>query len=281
MNDKQQTHLPRELLARYVGGDTTIRAELEWSLEAHLESCSSCRALLATTVAEQAPVVAELVDAGWQTLLPMLASSRPARVRRVRAWLVTWTAPATVPWLVGALLIALFAATLGWLMPTPRDTGLLLLLSPVIPVFGVAAAWSKGLDPMYELVAATARAGLLLILRRTVAVLVIVLPVLAAASVLVGVSPLVWLLPCLACVLATLALGSLIGVDRAALAVGGTWLLAFTPTMVFTAEVPGELGSWTVPVWAGLAVLAAGLLLLRGRTFTRLSNIRTTVRDGQ
>lgn len=281
MNDQQQAHLPQELTARYVNGDTTISAEVEWSLEAHLENCASCRAMLAATVTERAPHVAELVEAGWQTLVPELAATRPARTRRVRAWLVTWTAPATVPWLIGALLIAVFAGVLGWLVPGPKGAGLMVLLSPVIPVFGVAAAWSKGLDPMYELVAATARAGLLLLLRRTVAVLVIVLPVLAAASALVGVSPLLWLLPCLACVLATLALGSLIGVEQAALAVGGVWLLAFTPPMLIKAWMPGGFGAWTVPVWVGLAVLATGLLALRGRTFTRLSNIRTTVRDGQ
>jgi predicted anti-sigma-YlaC factor YlaD len=281
MTDDQQVHLPRELVARYVGGDVAISAESEWSLEVHLENCSACRALLSATVAERAPQVRVLVDAGLRTLLPALADSRPAKRRRVRAWLVTWTAPATVPWLVGALLIAVVAAVLGRLVPAPRDTGLLLLLSPVIPVFGVAAAWSKGLDPMYELVTATARAGLVLLLRRTVAVLVVVLPVLAAASVLVGVSPLLWLLPCLACVLTSLALGSLIGVERAALVVGGAWLAAFAPTMVVIARPPGELGSWTVPVWVGLAALAGGLLLLRGRTFTQLSNVRTTMWNGQ
>jgi len=82
-------------------------------------------------------------------------------------------------------------------------------------------------------------------------------------------------------VMASLALGSLIGVDRATVVVGGAWLLAFTPGLVIAGRMPGGFGSWTVPVWAGLAVLAAGLLALRGRTFTRLSNIRTTVRDGQ
>ena len=64
----------------------------------------------------------------------------------------------------------------------PPGPSLLLLLAPVAPLLGVAAAWARGTDPAYELVAATPRAGLYLVLRRTLAVLVVVIPALTVAG---------------------------------------------------------------------------------------------------
>jgi hypothetical protein len=78
---------------------------------------------------------------------------------------------------VGALL-----GVLGLDPMSPRYPSLVLLVSPIAPLFGVAAAWSRRNDPAWEILAATPHAGLGLLLRRTLAVLVLLTPVL----VLVG-----------------------------------------------------------------------------------------------
>jgi hypothetical protein len=273
VNDRNGTHASTELIGRYVSGDPTITAEAEWALEAHLESCSSCRARVSELTTDHAPVVAAMVTGAWEAMAPTLAASRPAPARRVRAWLTTWASPAMIPWIVSAVVVATLATLFGRMVPGgPNGDSVLFLLAPLVPVFGVAAAWSTGLDPMYELAVATPRAGLSLLLRRTVAVLVLVIPLMAVASLLVGTSPVLWLLPSLVCTLTALALGSVIGVERAAMGIAGLWLLIFTPQVVIDGRPPVLLGEWTVPMWAGIGAAAAVVLVLRAAAFTRVSH---------
>jgi hypothetical protein len=258
-------HASTELITRYVAGDSTIGAHTEWALEAHLESCPVCRARLAEVTSLSASGMSALVDQGWRKLAPVMAVNRPAPARRFRV--SAWVTPAMAPWLCAAVFVALLAVAFG---SVPDAGSVLFLLAPVVPVLGVAAAWSRGLDPMYELTVSTPRAGLALVLRRTAAVLVAVLPLLAAGSVLVGVSPLVWLLPGLACTLTSLALGSVIGVERAALGVCVVWLLVFLAPVVARLEVLPATAPWSVPVWGGASFLAGAALVARGRALTTL-----------
>jgi hypothetical protein len=272
VNDWNGTHASAELIGRYVSGDHTITAEAEWALEAHLESCSSCRARLSELTTDHAPEVAAMVTGAWEAMAPTLAASRPAPARRVRAWLRTWASPAMIPWMAGAVVVATLATLFGRMIAgAPNGDSVLFLLAPLAPVFGVAAAWSTGLDPMHELTVATPRAGLSLLLRRTVAALALVIPLLAVASLLVGTSPVLWLLPSLVCTLTSLALGSVIGVERAAMGIAGLWLLIFAPEVEIDGRPPVLLGEWTAPMWAGIAATAAVVLVLRGSAFNRVS----------
>jgi hypothetical protein len=273
VNDRNGTHASTELIGRYVSGHPTITAEAEWALEAHLESCSSCRARVSELTTRHAPEVAAMVTGAWEAMAPTLAASRPAPARRVRPWLMTWASPAMIPWIVSAVVVATVATMFGRMIAgAPNGDSVLFLLAPLVPVFGVAAAWSTGLDPMYELAVATPRAGLYLVLRRTSAVLVLVIPLMAVASLLVGTSPVLWLLPSLVCTLTALALGSVIGVERAAMGIAGLWLLIFTPEVVIDRRPPVLLGEWTVPMWAGIGTAAAIVLVLRAAAFTRVSH---------
>jgi hypothetical protein len=277
VNDRNGTHASAELIGRYVSGDPTITAEAEWALEAHLESCSSCRARVSELTINHAPEVAAMVTAAWEAMAPTLAASRPAPARRVRTCLMTWASPAMIPWIAGALVVAALATLFGRMIAgAPNGDSMLFLLAPLVPVFGVAAAWSTGLDPMYELAVATPRAGLYLLLRRTLAVLVLVIPLMALASLLVGTSPVLWLLPSLVCTLTALALGSVIGMERAAMGIAGLWLLIFTPQVMTDGHAPVLLGEWTVPMWAGIGTAAAVVLVLRAAAFTRVSHHHRT-----
>lgn len=238
-------HPSARLLAAYIDdcapGGSTIAADELWAVEAHLETCPACRDRLSAAVGTvqpavgtAQPAVAALTAAVWSELEPQLAAVAPAPPRRLAARLSTWTTPAMTPWLAMVLVVTALALLLDRANdgPDPDRISLLLVLAPVLPVGGVAAAWSRGLDPAYELTAATPRAGLPLLLRRTAAVLAVVLPALLLGGWATGVTAAQWLLPCLAFTSTTLALGALVGVTRAAVAVAAGWLaLVVAPTL--------------------------------------------------
>src|SRR5205814_2288396 len=123
------------------------------------------------------------VRAGWP-------ASRGLPGRSLR-----WAAPTLLRYLAMTLVLVLIAVLFDVITSTGRAhlPSVVLLFAPVVPLLGVAAVWSSAADPAHELVAATPRAGLHLILRRTLAVLVVVLPVLVLAGWAVGASPARWL----------------------------------------------------------------------------------------
>jgi hypothetical protein len=252
-------HASTELLHDYADG-SVLAADVVWAVEVHLETCAECRARLA----DEADSVAPLLDRVWADLEP---SPEPAPARRGR-WLATWATPAMGPWLAMTALVALLALVADLVIPQPFPS-LALLLAPIAPVAGVAAAWARGLDPAHELVAATPRAGLYLVLRRTVAVLAVVIPLLAVTT---WTSPLRWLLPCLAFAAATLALGGFTGVRRAAVVLVGGWAaLVIGPSLV-TARPPAVLEPAALGVWAAVLVAGAAVVRLRATVYTRLDS---------
>ncbi|GAB3467650.1 zf-HC2 domain-containing protein [Actinophytocola sediminis] len=252
-------HASTELLRDYAAGED-LAADVGWAVEVHLESCVDCRARLA---AEATPV-APLLDRVWAGLD---LDPAPAPVRRGR-WLATWATPAMAPWLAMTAVIVLLALLTDRLIPEPFPS-LALLLAPIAPVAGVAAAWAGGLDPAHELVAATPRAGLHLVLRRTVTVLVVLIPLLAIAT---WTTPLRWLLPCLAFAVATLALGGLVGVRRAAGGLIGGWsALVIGPSLV-TARPPALLEPAALGIWAAVLIVGVAVVRLRATVYTRLDN---------
>ncbi len=250
-------HASDDLLRGYVDGDD-LAADVVWAVEVHMETCADCRARLA----DKADAVAPLLDRVWADLEP---APEPAPVRRGR-WLATWATPAMAPWLAMTVLVTVTALLADRLIPPPYPS-LALLLAPIAPVTAVAAAWARGLDPAHELVAATPRSGLYLVLRRTLAVLVVVIPLLAATT---WTSPLRWLLPCLAFTAATLALGGFVGVRRAATALIGGWaVLVIGPSLV-TARPPVLLEPAALGIWAAVLVAGVAVVRLRADVYLRL-----------
>jgi hypothetical protein len=179
----------------------------------------------------------------------------------------------TMTLFVVAAALALDLAGSSLLLPS-----LVLLVAPVAPLLGVAAVWSAGLDPAHELVVASPRAGLSLVLRRTLAVLAIVIPVLAVAGWLAGASPVRWLLPCLVFTAGALTLGELIGLRWAAGALGLAWTAGVIAPSVLTARISLLLEPASLPYWAGLAAITAIALMLRRDMYTGLRSDRWFVR---
>ncbi|WP_406095446.1 zf-HC2 domain-containing protein [Kitasatospora purpeofusca] len=274
-------HPSARLLAAYIDdcapGGSTIAADELWAVEAHLETCPACRDRLSAAVGTvqpavgtAQPAVAALTAAVWSELEPQLAAVAPAPPRRLAARLSTWTTPAMTPWLAMVLVVTALALLLDRANdgPDPDRISLLLVLAPVLPVGGVAAAWSRGLDPAYELTAATPRAGLPLLLRRTAAVLAVVLPALLLGGWATGVTAAQWLLPCLAFTSTTLALGALVGVTRAAVAVAAGWLaLVVAPTLA-AGRTAAVLRADGLPVWGVVLALGVAVVVARRGAWT-------------
>lgn len=267
------THASDELIAGYVAGDNLPGDQL-WGLEAHLETCRVCRARLAD-VAPVQPVV----DVVWARLGAEIELSGvpfhgppvpvPSRRRRWR-WLDTWVTPVMLPWLAMIVLVTLLAAVFDQLGHSVLNVTAVQLFAPMLPVLGVAASWARGLDPAYEVVVATPRAGLYLIARRTLAVLVVVLPGLGVAGWLTGTALALWLLPSLAFTTGTLALGGLIGITRAAYVLAAVWVAALVLPTIAAHEQPFALSTGALPVWAGIFALTTVVVALHKGAFTRL-----------
>jgi hypothetical protein len=252
--------VPPGMLDRYAGG-RELPAETVWVLEAHLERCAACRARLTGE-----PSVAGLVEAVRLAVQPRLGPGHGpwwVRRHRLRRALTRWAAPAVLPWLAMAALVPLAAMLLD-LVADGQPTPVLLLVAPIVPVLAVAASWNRWTDPAYELMSVAAQAGLALVLRRTLVVLVTTLPPVAVAGVVVGTSPARWLLPGLAFTTGVLALGALIGVVRAAVALITLWSLAVVVPTVARAWRPVVLDPGSAPAWVA-AILLAALVLIRFR----------------
>ncbi|MFJ9583971.1 zf-HC2 domain-containing protein [Streptomyces acidicola] len=291
-------HASMRIIDGYARGGADIAADEVWAVEAHLEKCRVCRDRLAAAVmaqagaaAAQAPAVAvrgtdatvrgpdvtALVDTVWSGLEPQLAATGPMpRRRRWSARLSKWLTPTMVPWLAMVASVTLLALLLD-VVDTGSGYGsgsgevsLVLLLAPVLPVFGVAASWSRGLDPAYELTASVPRAGLHLVLRRTASVLVVLVPVLSVGGWATGVTAAQWLLPCLAFTSATLALGGVVGVNRAAVALVTVWAGVIVAPTLATSRTTFALQTDGLPVWGLICALGIGVVIARKGAYSVL-----------
>jgi hypothetical protein len=267
-------HVSMAVLKRYASGGPPIGADLLWAVEAHLESCALCRERLGDVVT---PTTASLLARVHANLGVELARSRQMPNRRWGRRIAEWAPPGLWSRVTMTVLVvgAALGLDLGHITTVPS---FVLLIAPIAPLLGVAAVWSAGVDPAHELVVASPRAGLYLVLRRTLAVLIVVIPALTAAGLLVGASPARWLLPCLAFTTGTLVLGELIGVHRAAAALALLWSAAVIGPSVLNATTPFLLAQSSLPYWAGLIAAAAAALLLRRNAYTGLRSERWSVR---
>ncbi|GAA3340540.1 zf-HC2 domain-containing protein [Amorphoplanes nipponensis] len=263
------THPTLAVLARYADGGPGLDDAAVWSVEVHLETCADCRARLAGSTTGPTRALLERVAAGLDR--GIAAGPPPQPVRRPwsalhRRWLV-W---ALLPWLTmtaGVLGCALLLDSLQTALPS-----LVLLLAPVAPLPGVAVAWSRRADPAWELIAGTPATGLTMLLRRTAAVLGVVVPLLALAGAGTGASLALVLLPALTCTAATIALGGLTGVRRAAIAVGAVWAGAVVLPGIADAELPVVLRPGSIPLWALATAALVAVAGARVGDYRRLSS---------
>jgi anti-sigma factor RsiW len=262
-------HIPGPTLRAYLAG--LAQDADAWSVEAHLTSCESCRATLAAITSEDAERAAALDDS-WAVLAGALPSQ--GRVRRGGRWrevrvLVASGPAARWAWLAACVLVLSFAAAAG--ASGISQVPWLGIVAPVVPLLGVAASYGSGLDDAYEVMATTPAGGLRLLLVRTAAVLVVTTPVAVIAGAVTGYAPGPWLLASLALTLLTLALGSVVGVERAAVVVGAGWLIVAGTAIAGPGQrVPAVLSPDAVPVLLVASVVAAIIVAIRRSAFNHL-----------
>lgn len=281
-------HITDEVLARYVTSGTQsappgvgIDDAWWWAVELHLEHCRDCRERLPAVVTACGGRLAEDLHrirgelAAYAAANPVARGRRvslPRRVRTVTRW---WVAPVLLPRLGMTGLVVTAALVLDLAdRAAGRFPSLVLLLAPVLPLLGVAAAWSHRVDPAYELVVGSPRAGLDLVLRRAVVALAAAIGLLLGAGWLVGYSPARWLLPCLAFTVAALALGAFVGLQRAAILLATAWGLFVVGPSLLLARLPALLAPGAWPGWAIATVLVAVVMVVRRRAFAGLASGR-------
>lgn len=262
----QGWHADPALLASYLAGE--LDAVTGASVEQHVSRCETCRA----TVGQMfEPQLVERTWAGIRDAVERPPLPVPIRLARrlglseSAAVLLAAAASLRGAWLVGAFLSLSFA-TLAAYMSGGTALAPFLLVAPLAPVLGVAAAYGPRQDPLEALVATAAYGRTRLILLRTIAVLVSVLPVTALLGLaLPGPRWLAaaWLGPALALVPVLLALAGFVGPRAAATVV----LLGWSSVVVASTRV-GLDSAWPVEaaqqgVYLVLAVAACAVIAIR------------------
>lgn len=220
-------HLDDDLLDSYAGGRPLTPA-LAASVETHLERCTHCQSRLAPTAdaAHLAAVWAEVVDAVDAPAVPLLERLLlRLGVRPGTARLLAVTPSLQLSWLTGtaiALALALLAAHSG-----ERGVAVFLALAPVLPLAGVAVAFSARTDPLHEVAVAAPYSSYRLLLVRSAAVVATTLLLAVPAAALLPSTPWVaaaWLLPALALSTTCLALSARIDPVVSSVGLCTTWL---------------------------------------------------------
>lgn len=263
----QTWHATEPLLAAYVEG--RLDAVRGASLERHLDHCAPCRAAIRPLTDLRG------LDRAWEGVRTAVESPRqPWLVRLARrvglsepaSVLLAATVSLRTAWVTSAIVVLAFAvgtaqlASGGTLWPY-------LLIAPLIPVLGVAAAYDPSEDRFEALTVTTPYGRTRLILLRALAVVVTCVPV----ACLLGLAlpgpawvAVAWLGPALAMIPLLLALSSFVGPRVASAAVALVWM------GVVIASVRRLPGTWPVEaqqqlVYLAIAVAAVAVLLLRSR----------------
>lgn len=252
-------HLEPDQIDAYTRAALTPAARA--SAEAHLEACPSCRAGVASAVSSGA--LATRLERNWAATADRLDTPRAGGLERLAA---TVGVPDHLARVIGAS--AGFRT--AWLLATALAVGAglalangevgpvaFLLLSPLVPVAGVAAVFGRRGAGSRAMETATPFGELRLMLLRTAAVTATSMVLLGAASLAVpttGLEAVAWLLPALALTTTTLALATRFAPEQAALSVGVGWLLLIA---VVTVELPPDAR----PTGAELGALGAPLQL--------------------
>jgi len=267
--ETQGWHADPALLSSYLAGD--LDAITGASVEQHVSRCETCRTAVGQLLEPQ------LLDRTWAGIRDAVESpplpyplrlARKLRLPESTAVLLASAASLRGAWLVGAFLTLSFA-TLAAYASGGTALAPFLLAAPLAPVLGVAAAYGPRQDPLEALIATAPYGRTRLILLRTLAVLVSVLPVTVALGLAVPGPPWLaaaWLGPALALVPVLLALAAFVGPRFAAVLVsfvwcgvvlGSAWAL-LAPTWPVEAAQQG--------VYLGLGVAACAVIAIRAGT---------------
>lgn len=221
-------HVDPALMDRYASGALSDAAIA--SVEMHVTTCSSCLALVAARsdggardrVKRALDERLDTVPAGWMEWTLRRAGIDGADARIMQAALALHGS-----WLVACVLSLTFVAVATTAAPGRAGLAAFLVAAPLVPLAGVGLAYGRRVDPTFEVATAAAMPGTRLVLLRVLAVTAPVIPPIAVLSLVLPVGPLAfaWLLPAVGLATASLALGTLMPLARAATGLAALWLL--------------------------------------------------------
>ena len=275
-------HANDQLLAEYASGE--IDDASAFSLEAHLLACDRCRAEVAAT-ADPARM-----SATWAAVDALLDAPRPGPVEWVilrlgvrphLARLLAATPALRLSWLAAVAMTLAFSVAAAYGGQGERAQLVFLLVAPLLPVAGVAAAFSPGADPAAEVSLASPYSGFGLLLVRTVAVMTATTSLAAVAAVaLPGLDLLAaaWLVPALALSVTCLAAGTFLRPVTAAATVAVVWVVGVVTTeclgaggvRAFLRSGPIESGAFQASgqlLFLMVAIVAAAIVAARRGSF--------------
>lgn len=225
-------HVDATQLAEYVDGQLAETSAS--SVEAHLLHCADCRAALARSAGPDRRAVhdrtwaalADEVDAATTgpigALLGRLVPSHLVRLLSVAsAMRLAWWGSGTAVLTLALLMSHVGRGSVG--------TVLFVVTAPLLPLAGVAVAYSQRTDVAGDVATTTPYPRFRLLLLRTGAVAAMTLPLvglLAAALPVDARLATLWISPTLALTTLSLLLSSVVDARRAATGLGVAWLLA-------------------------------------------------------
>jgi hypothetical protein len=264
------THLEHDWLVRYARGD--LDQARSFSVEAHLPACGDCRAAVAqlvdtTRLTRTWDAIEDTIDAPPRT--PVERALIRAGIAEPTARLLAVTPALRLSWLAAiatVLAIAVVAAnTRG-----PQGVMAFLIVAPLLPLAGVAAAYGPLVDPAYEITLAAPLGSLrLLILRALAVVAVTALIAAAAALALPGLDWTVaaWLLPSLGLTLAGLGLATTIGPLASSALVASTWVFVVLGAWQASGDPLSAFGDAGQLTCLGIALAGLAAVLARRDSF--------------
>lgn len=260
-------HLDAVALERYRTGQLDRGGAA--SVEAHVTGCAVCRALV--------PAEEVRDEAVWSAVFPRVAAPPATVVERILGRLgvpghigrlVVLPRSTGLPWFIATAVVLAFAMFSARWSIAGSPSVWLLVVAPLAPVIGVATAYGRLASPSFELELAAPIDAFRLVLLRSVAVTSVALALAFAADLASpgGGFTGAWLVPSLALVVATLALGTRMRLVLAAASVAGVWLVVvvLATTSVGVLAVFGAVGQVG---HLALLLLAAAVLTRRYGTF--------------
>jgi hypothetical protein len=256
-------HASDEMLRNYARGETGIAVMA--SVEAHLLRCAACRERIASEVREP-------LEAAWTRVADRIQSPRPPFVVRLLrrfglseadAVLLSAARSLNGAWTLATLAVVVFAA-LAAIPSGTQGRALYLLVSPLVPVLGVVAAFGSA-DLLADLTSTTPYSKARLALLRTVAVVITSVPLsIAVGAAVPGIAWLAfaWLMPALALTLITLVGMTWWAPEPVGIAVAAAWVAVLAAARS-GADVTAAVGIELQFAYLVLAALAAVVLALR------------------
>jgi hypothetical protein len=224
-------HAEAPALARYRARE--VSAVQASSLEAHLLACAECRDRLAglTTTGEQARL-----DVLWAGIVDLADAPTPDPAERLLrrlgvpnhlGRLLAATPSLTASWLAGVVASLAFSVLAARAGTGDRGMMVFLVIAPLLPLAGVAAAFGPRVEPAHEIGVAAPMHGFRLLLIRATAVLSATFLFTGVASLAVPAGDwrlVAWLLPALALATCTLAVATWFPIVPSAAALAATWV---------------------------------------------------------